>query len=877
MSAHPDSAFPKGYPFVCMQSFTPSESGRQEIKLVTGQFGKVMNVHEKWAFVKLVSATSSTEAGWVPLWAIQIGRARRCGDIKGVLNYKLPVQLPGINVRSGTDVLSITIDSLVRSIKQLGSKGTLQFLGDKFERDTNTETGMNNIIVDIVNGVKTAGLFQELNKPDFDIYGLVNNGTKISLTGKPPSWMGNSNLIYARIYRNFYKMVDGKKIDDPYKKPAIYIGQSVNALQRHRTHQSAINRDDPGHHYATARLAKECAMIVICRGIHSASLDIAEQVFMLLLQTYQPSVLKFQLEDAGLTNEQNILERSAKMINMNEHATLLTRCANEVFKSTRWPGGVERESFRASNGLNMSSPLAEVARIKRQPWARIEIPGAMTLYHGPAFSALYSTGSVIACFRLIYGGRELSFHLKNQPGVYPEPGQKVYTIVEMTHDGSPHHLAWAGNLPTVGPMEDWDLARSFAVRLEWEMKDGTGWRSVYSRRDFKSFVDHDAVGSFKAYADAIALLRYLKREEINNRPSWVSTFGLASVRDIKFDHMKQEVHITALHQTTKVDPPQLRSQQAIMDELESLGINISGSANTGPSRYPWRSWLTKNQLGGPPRRTCDTHYVIRYGDISNVNKDYKSCTTEVGGQCKLNMMMNRWNTYSDSHLLRYAVWAPPAESRTPLQQQAFEESLALQKALWFPIVVPTSIVVVEDPKLVGDADHDDDEKGTRGRQAKSTRLSMTEEFGWITEGGVSAWNSTIQSLLNSTSFMTRLKATSQSLIHQEVAPYKEVTKAIVELLVSVEGDKISKTRQKAVFTAFANLPSGNPGRELSQGAKTLHTGYEPLMFLEKTKLAGVMSDLRTGHISEVCVFQPFVAKCANQVSDVLQVWTAQNC
>ena len=84
-----------------------------------------------------------------------------------------------------------------------------------------------------------------------------------------------------------------------------------------------------------------------------------------------------------MTKEQGILERTAKMMDMNEYATLLTRYANEVFKSTRWTGGVDRGSFRASNRLSLSSPLAEIARVKRQPWARIGILGAMTLYHGP--------------------------------------------------------------------------------------------------------------------------------------------------------------------------------------------------------------------------------------------------------------------------------------------------------------------------------------------------------------------------------------------------------------------------------------------------------------------------------------------------------------
>ncbi len=81
-------------------------------------------------------------------------------------------------------------------------------------------------------------------------------------------------------------------------------------------------------------------------------LYLAEQVFVLLLNTYSDRVTGFDLGSVSFQLGQ---------CRMEEMAVLLTQAAAQAQTATGWPEGRLRDSFGVQKGLNVSSPLLEVA------------------------------------------------------------------------------------------------------------------------------------------------------------------------------------------------------------------------------------------------------------------------------------------------------------------------------------------------------------------------------------------------------------------------------------------------------------------------------------------------------------------------------------
>jgi hypothetical protein len=131
----------------------------------------------------------------------------------------------------------------------------------------------------------------------------------------------------------------------------------------------------------------------------------------------------------------------------------------------------------------------------------------------------------------------------------PVAGTSYYLVIEVRKDATPHPHSWS-RLPEIGPFENWDQARSWAVRVEWEHPKGSGkWRFTYLHAGNESgeglfdLVNENIPGSLKVYAQSIEFLQWLCNAEPAHEHSWVGRYsGTAHVLQTTYDMMAQSIH-----------------------------------------------------------------------------------------------------------------------------------------------------------------------------------------------------------------------------------------------------------------------------------------------------------------------------------------------
>jgi hypothetical protein len=95
---------------------------------------------------------------------------------------------------------------------------------------------------------------------------------------------------------------------------------------------------------------------------------------------------------------------------------------------------------------------------------------------------------------------------------YPIEGTECHVIFEARLDGKLTKDCWS-RLPHIGVRQNWDQARSFALRIEWEHPTGSGnWRYRYVRSPTEpTMANNNVPGSLKRYAKSVAVLHWIPR------------------------------------------------------------------------------------------------------------------------------------------------------------------------------------------------------------------------------------------------------------------------------------------------------------------------------------------------------------------------------
>jgi len=185
-------------------------------------------------------------------------------------------------------------------------------------------------------------------------------------------------------------------------------------------------------------------------------------------------------------------------------------------------------------------------------------------------------------------------------------GTLVHPIIEMNIDGSPHPQSWT-RLPNTGPWFDWNLARSWGLKLQWRANPAEDkWSCVYlaasqiltprSRELYEP-------GAFNTYAQGIAIFRFLRQLRLNQegRPAWLYDYGIARLKEAKLDWLTQTIEITDVvpkNQTVRHSRP--KPDWDMQYDLEAAGLSV---------------WRPYGQLDQPstrvrsPRGACDSCYL----------------------------------------------------------------------------------------------------------------------------------------------------------------------------------------------------------------------------------------------------------------------------
>ncbi|KAG9787230.1 hypothetical protein KCU88_g2077, partial [Aureobasidium melanogenum] len=138
-------------------------------------------------------------------------------------------------------------------------------------------------------------------------------------------------------------------------------------------------------------------------------------------------------------------------------------------------------------------------------------------------------------------------------------------------------------LPTHGPWHDWNHARTWALKLEWQEEDK-------SRTDCYITASPDHVlevrtpesqlpGAFNTYAHGVAMFLFLKQIQLERvgLPHWMYDYTIATLKRGKLDWLRQTVDIVNVVPPNQVErASRIKDQGQLRQEMHRLGLNVWG-------------------------------------------------------------------------------------------------------------------------------------------------------------------------------------------------------------------------------------------------------------------------------------------------------------
>jgi hypothetical protein len=624
------------------------------ITMRDGMQGLVMEIRDIRARVRIYNLLweSKPIELILPIWTLQGGTKIYGGPKSWTLDVQVPI--PDFSDTSDALLKSSQLEDTINAFLRITLSGNMSWL----PRDFFTAVGQNgerihSVTRTIIHGLHTAGMLEGvMNKPHFTIQDMLARCTPIT-RATAGNWT-SCGLIYFVHYVL------------PDNSAYLYIGKTRNLVSRLETYRrSEINTKDPsynGLHAKTRRNAIKKTMAPLCilpsMEDYKKLQGIVEQVFTSLLGTYRRDLI-------GFADKVNMLDRfvddessSARKGRMTdiEHCKVFMAITEKAFAKTGFECGVTWPGFGVSQGMNWQSPLPEwgnkwdceptiwlradsfavdsadgntfpIANIRRSKrmlthwidkgskprgdtWYRAV--WFANSYHGPA--AMYVTlDSNQVC--------KSRDHIDDK--LYPPEGATTWISWETRLDWGVHERAWS-RLPDIAPYNDWDRARSWALKVEWKDKSGAdrvrymqSTRSLTTRKD-----DEGSIIGLSTYEIGLAISHYLFNDERRSNRPWVNKIdGYLEVRRLDMDCLtwttsfkdQQKVH------SGPYPPPNgnLRSDAVILINMKEqcrdiLVIDEDGSCTS----------LAAFGVKGARRKKCDTCYMV--------NADLGECTKEDG-------------------------------------------------------------------------------------------------------------------------------------------------------------------------------------------------------------------------------------------------------
>lgn len=618
-----DPNWPIGYPYSCALDYVDRRLHYSAPPvLLPGTRGKVIgrseeNNNPRWVYITTPFELTPRTL-WVPFNHLQIGTDYRYNEIHVYIVDPTIRQSQVLNQGYNTK------DQLRRALEQLALAFSDNveicwwlppWFTDRIRNEQTRNNLINSIYIGMVDSVR-----QVLNRPNFTIRDLIN-------ALKPVGPRDDKAAVYTRIYWEFQEL---------NRDPSQYIGKSVNPGSRDLSHNDIEDAEKHSNHYKIARASKRRIMGIICYAPEAHVRTAAEQFFVLLFQCYSPAVLNYQpsapssnpdstTPQVASGNNDQAASNVARFSADKEQARVMQMIADKSFEASGWPGGRSRPQYRAGNGCNWKSPITEMFTRESTIWTKQSyVQQNLDIYRRPPVQVNAKKGYGDSITHVIYIVMELksdsSLASESRGKFVPtipqsmglKPGQWVYPVIEMTRDGSHHHLNWS-RLPTIGPWDDWNNVLSWAIKIEWQ-DDYETWHSAYirasrvfdQRRPPKNQPGYNEPGAHNTYAQGIAVYRYLKQLTLtqNGRPAWLYDYGVARLK---------EQYVNFLEQTLRVKnvlPSSFNTVQHVLkahpSRLVSLYIGIGLNAGVPFGLINWPS-----QRPRYPPQSCDTCYLMR--------------------------------------------------------------------------------------------------------------------------------------------------------------------------------------------------------------------------------------------------------------------------
>ena len=543
-----------GWPCVAKTDYGPTADYPDVLAIVKGEEGIVWTEENGMAQVT-ISRSSPLRFGWVPLDVIQLGTTAITSNIRVEKLFADPSQVKISQISQSTSPLSTTLHGILHQLRILApTTAQLDFMIKNCKDIIDNVEASNSLVNGILRGIPQS-LAPSLTAGTFTLQDLLNS-EQVSAT--------STSGIYAMLYQL------------PENKTYLYVGMSIHMARRDQEHRNATA--DPNNttsHYKVAKQALRRKMVILTKlPGDQALLPCAENLFILLLETYVPWVFSISPEAA----------EDPTWLGAAAQAQTLSAIASGTFRQSGWRGATSRLGLR---GVNTTSPLGEWLRGEKVVWVMKEVPGEVIELRRPPVriqNAKGATGTLN-----IFSNVNVPVQIKKLPDLHA--GTAVHLIIEILLRGDYHPASFA-RLPVLGAYEDWKDCSRLAVRMEWQTP--SGWCSTYLQRIKTTNKNLEAPG---AYIDTSAMLAAFKGIAYTNPATWRKSIRPLRVISVQWSHLDQTLQLKERLENTVMAEPRRLSLRENEEELKRQGLNVT---TTKPP----------DVLGFYSRKYCDTCLLV---------------------------------------------------------------------------------------------------------------------------------------------------------------------------------------------------------------------------------------------------------------------------
>ncbi|PTB47392.1 hypothetical protein M431DRAFT_102337, partial [Trichoderma harzianum CBS 226.95] len=413
-----------------------------------------------------------------------------------------------------------TLRSRIIELHRLGISTVLlnKYFGEDFQQNINT------IIQGFTPAARTV-----LQNGDFSVNNLL------TIAEVTEDWPPAGPIIYIRLYDN---EVPGTP------RSAVYVGQTINAINRLREHNCTTNTSNGLHYRHARRFAPEHRrMLPLCswdQDIPRHVLNMAEQTVVLMFGSYSPMSLP--------TNSL----MSGRLGSYYPFISFMRSLRHDLTQRLPWAPSINLL------GLNVATPLAESKKLRLILCTpRIQLTGSIrtfTRYRTPVSLNTHKDRQQASSITLnlrhsgpdyMYIGLSIPWEDINSKNI-PSSGFLVYEIMD---DGQPHPSPWIRS-PAVGPYEDFIRASTLGMRYEWHDKVQNVWLSISIHKPgctamlIRALKANNVEISLAMWRQPLHIIQALKGITYTDyRPNEgfykQLNFGLIKVIQVQTDHLKQ--------------------------------------------------------------------------------------------------------------------------------------------------------------------------------------------------------------------------------------------------------------------------------------------------------------------------------------------------